>query len=262
MVAAPSTVHTNAARACVLVRLLLGRSLFLLLLALATGMQPAAAEARNSPNRIVSMNPCIDAILMEVARPQQIAAISHYSQDASATSINLVLAKRFRTTAGTAEEVIALNPDLVIAGAHVALPTVHALQRMGIALLQTRVADSVQQSRAQIMQVADAVGAPARGRQLLARIDAALARATPAPTSTPKATPRLQPTPARAEPISAVIWQGEGMVPGAGTLADELLRRTGFRNMSSEYGLQQWDLLPLEQLLAHPPQVLLTVHTS
>ena len=52
------------------------------------------------------------------------------------------------------------------------------------------------------------------------------------------------------------------MVPGAGTLADELLRRTGFRNMSSQYGLQQWDLLPLEQLLARPPQVLLSVHNN
>ncbi len=190
------------------------------------------------------MNPCIDAILMQVARPQQIAAISHYSQDASATSITLAQAMRFKTTSGTAEEVIALNPDLVIAGAHVALPTVHALQRMGIRLVQTRVADSVQQSRAQIMQVAEAVGAPQRGRQLIARIDAALARATPT----------------NAKPISAVIWQGEGMVPGAGTLADELLRRTGFRNMSRQYGLQQWDLLPLELLLAQPPQVLLTVH--
>ena len=46
------------------------------------------------------------------------------------------------------------------------------------------------------------------------------------------------------------------MVPGAHTLTDELLRRTGFRNMSSAYGLQQWDVLPLEHLLARPPRVL------
>src|SRR3546814_1618955 len=46
------------------------------------------------------------------------------------------------------------------------------------------------------------------------------------------------------------------MVPGAGTLADELLRRTGFRNMSSAYDLQQWDVLPLEYLLARPPSVI------
>src|SRR3546814_15645635 len=46
------------------------------------------------------------------------------------------------------------------------------------------------------------------------------------------------------------------MVPGAGTLADELLRRTGFRNMSSAYGLQQWDVLSLEYLLARPPSVI------
>ena len=50
-----------------------------------------------------------------------------------------------------------------------------------------------------------------------------------------------------------------GLVPGAGTLSDELLRRTGFANLSAGYGLKQWDILPLEYLVARPPRVLLSV---
>jgi len=55
-----------------------------------------------------------------------------------------------------------------------------------------------------------------------------------------------------------LIWQSGGLVPGSGTLPDELLRRGGFRNMSAAYGLKKWDVLPLEYLIAKPPRVLLS----
>src|SRR3546814_10330346 len=77
-------------------------------------MLPGIAAA--APARVVSLNPCVDSILMHVADPGQIAAISHYSHDPKATSIPLGQARRFRATYGTAEEVIALRTDLVIAG--------------------------------------------------------------------------------------------------------------------------------------------------
>ena len=199
---------------------------------------PVAAR----PMRIVSLNPCADAVLMHVAEPKQIAAISHYSHDARATSIPLRQALRFPVTSGTAEEVLALRPDLVIAGPHVALPTIHALERQKIALMRLDVAESVEQSKSQISDIAAAIGMPQRGARLNAAIDKALRASAPSDD-------RLMP---------ALIWQGSGMVPGANTLADELLRRTGFRNMSSAYGLKQWDILPLEHLLARPPRVLFT----
>lgn len=199
-----------------------------------------AAPAVARPLRIVSLNPCADAILMHIADPSQIAAISHYSQDPRATSVPLKWAMRYPATSGTAEEVLARHPDLVIAGPHVALPTIHALERQNISLMRLTVPETVEQSQSQIRQIAAALKVSQRGERLNARISAALSRTRPTDD-------RLMP---------ALIWQGGGMVPGAGTLADELLRRTGFQNMSSTYGLQQWDVLPLEHLLARPPKVL------
>lgn len=197
---------------------------------------PAVAK----PLRVVSLNPCADAVLMHIADPKQIAAISHYSHDPRATSISLDQALRFPATSGTAEEVLAKRPDLVIAGPHVALPTIHALERQNIRLMRINVPESVAQSQAQISEIAAALGVPRRGALLNAAIDSALDKARPNDRN----------------PIPALIWQGGGMVPGRGTLAEELLRRTGFRNMSSAYGLRQWDILPLEHLLARPPRVL------
>jgi iron complex transport system substrate-binding protein len=197
------------------------------------------AEAR--PARIVSINPCIDAVLMEVADARQIAAISHYSQDPRATSIPLAMAMRFPATSGTAEEVVALRPDLVLAGPHVAPSTIAALARLKVPVRQFAVPESLSQSRAQVLEIANAAGQPARGRALAARMNAAIAAAQ-------------RPGP----PRSALIWQGGGLVPGTGTLADELLRTAGFRNASAEYGLKNWDVLPLERLAARPPQLLFT----
>jgi iron complex transport system substrate-binding protein len=59
--------------------------------------------------------------------------------------------------------------------------------------------------------------------------------------------------------VPALIWQGGGLVPGSGTLANELLATTGFSNSSADYGLKRWDVLPLEPLVARPPRVLLSV---
>jgi len=211
----------------------------------------ACGEARRAPRteaphrlpRVMSLNPCIDAILVQVADPEQILSISHYSHDPDASSIPVALARRFPANAETAEEVVALRPDLVLLGPHVASATQAAIRSVGIRIESVGVPATIAESRAQVLQVARAVGHAERGRALLTRIDAALAAAAP---------------PAGAVPLPALIRQGGGLVPGEGTLAGELLARTGFRNMSGAYGLAMWDILPLEPLIARPPALLLT----
>ncbi len=208
----------------------------------------ATASAGGAPRllRIVSINPCVDAVLVRVANPAQIAAISHYSQDARSTSIPLSVAMRFKATSGTAEEVLALSPDVVIAGSHVEPSTIGALRRLGIKLVQLPVAATIAENNAQIQTIAKAAGQGVRGDRLVATINAAVRAAAPPPG---------------APVLPALIWQGGGLVPGTGTLSDDLLRVTGYRNLSASYGLKQWDVLPLEYLVARPPRVLLSVGT-
>lgn len=201
----------------------------------------AAPVVEAAPAHIVSTNPCIDAILVEVADAGQIAAISHYSKIAGSTSIPLGVAARFAATSGTAEEIIAMAPDLVLADAFSAASLGQVLHRLGVPMVSVAPPDTIAQSRAQIRSIAKAVGRPQRGEALVARIDAAVAAAAPTGPAVP-----------------ALIWVGGGLVPGTGTLPDALLRASGFHNQSADYGLQQWDVLPLERLVANPPRVLLT----
>ncbi|MGC1271438.1 MAG: iron ABC transporter substrate-binding protein, partial [Croceibacterium sp.] len=76
-----------------------------------------AAPPSGGPHpAIVSLNPCTDAVLAQVADPGQLLALSHYSQDPRASSMPLAEARRFRVIGGTVEEVLALRPDVVVAG--------------------------------------------------------------------------------------------------------------------------------------------------
>ena len=209
------------------------------MLSLSALLLVSAAPPPHQP-RLVSINPCVDAVLMQVADPAQIAGISHYSQDPRATSIPLDQARRFHATSGTAEEVVALAPDVVLTGPHVEPATLAALRRLGIAVAQYPVPATVEESEAQVRAIAAVAGHAGRGAALAARIGAAA-------------------RPTGATPVPALIWQGGGLVPGQGTLADQLLTRAGFRNLSAAYGLKQWDVLPLEYLVARPPRVLLSV---
>jgi iron complex transport system substrate-binding protein len=194
-----------------------------------------------TPSRIVSMNPCVDAILMKVADPAHIVAVSHYSHDPRSASVPVAWARQYPAVSDAAEDVIAAKPDLVIAGQHVSIQTISALQRLGIPILQVAVPESVVQSTQQITDIAAQIGRPAQGVQLNGEINAALSAAQ-----------------SQGAPVTALIWQGSGLVPGKDTLADEMLTRTGFRNLSAALGLKKWDVLPLEGLLAQPPRVLLS----
>ncbi|MFN7177014.1 MAG: ABC transporter substrate-binding protein [Thermaurantiacus sp.] len=202
----------------------------------------ALADPPGAHARIVSINPCVDALLRELAIDDRILAISHYSQDPRATSVPLEWAQHFPATGGTAEEVIAHRPDLVLAGPHVAPATLAALERLGIGIMLLPVPVTVAESVAQVRELGARLGAEEPAEALVRRIDAAVADA--AATGSDSAT--------------ALVWQAGGMVPGARTLVGDLMRQAGLRNLSAEHGLADWDVIGLERLIARPPDLLLS----
>ena len=193
---------------------------------------------------IVSVNPCADALLVRLVAPERIAAISHYSQDAGATSTPLAVANRFRATAGTAEEVIALRPSLVLASTFTPPATREAYERAGLRVVFLDSPSTVEASMAQVRQVAAAVGEGERGEAMADEIATAFAP------------PRPSPGWARDQPTALLFISGD-LANGSGTLLDDLLRRAGFRNAAADYGLAYTGRIPLERLVARPPAVVI-----
>jgi len=213
-------------------------SLLSLLLA-ACSPAPREDLPRRHPT-IVSLNPCTDAILAEVADPQQLLAISHYSHDPRASSMPLAEARAFRATGGTVEEVLALDPDVVVAGAFLPPATGQAFERLGVRVETFGIVPDLAESAAQIRRLAALAGHPERGEALLARIDAA-----------------LQGTRHDGKPVTALLWQQGGIVPGEQTLIAHLLAHAGFASHSAARGLGQGAYLALDQVLADPPELVL-----
>lgn len=205
----------------------------------AAGCAPSAPAAGNKDGAptIVSLNPCLDAILVEVAPPEQVLALSHYSRDPDGSSIPQHIAARYGVTGGTAEEVIALQPDLVLASTFLPQPTRAALERAGLKVETFGSPVTVAESAAQVRAVAQLAGRAGKGGALAADIAAA-------PTIPPP-------------PIDALLWQPGEIVAGETTLIAELMRQEGFASHAAARGMQQADAVTLEQVLADPPQVLL-----
>jgi iron complex transport system substrate-binding protein len=190
----------------------------------------------------VSLNPCSDAILAEVAVPGQLLAVSHFSHDPVSSSMGLAAAKRFRSVSGSVEEIAHLAPDVVVADVFLPATTLQGLRDLGIRVVSIGMASSVDASKAQVRELAAVAQRRAAGERLVGRIEQALARAA---------------STTRAAPVPTIVWESGGIVAGDQTLIVDLLRRTGFVNAAPARGLGQADYLPLEAMLADPPRVIL-----
>ncbi|QUL39317.1 ABC transporter substrate-binding protein [Erythrobacter sp. JK5] len=204
---------------------------------------PDEAEVSGKPT-FVSLNPCLDALLVEVAEPGQILALSHYSIDPSASSIAVERARQIGITGGSAEEVLALEPDIVLASTFIAPSTRAAFERLGLRVETFDSPATVAESVEQVRRLAGLAGDVAAGEALVQAI------ARPAHGSQGR----------RA--ISTLLWQPGQIVPGETTLIGELLRESGFASHSAERGLHQGDYVALETLLVDPPELLLVAGSS
>jgi iron complex transport system substrate-binding protein len=198
------------------------------------------------PMRIVSLNMCVDGMLVELVPHDRIAALSHYARDPQRSTISEI-AQKLPLTYETAEEVVALRPDLVLTSRHSAIATRNALKRVGIRFELFDVPNNIAGSIEQVRKVARLLGAEREGEAMVARIEKALDAA------------RL---PAGEEPLTAAIYQPGGLSAGANTVIGELMQLTGLQNVAARYGVEQYRPLPLEVLVSEPPDVLLVGETS
>ncbi|MEP7314392.1 MAG: ABC transporter substrate-binding protein [Pseudomonadota bacterium] len=188
----------------------------------------------------MSLNLCADQLLMVLLPPERIASITWLSRTEGDPAL-LPIAARLNINHGSAEEVLAVQPDLVIAGAYTTSATRSLLERSTTPLLVIESAQDWPAIRRVTRQIAAAVGATQRGEELLGDMDARLARLA-----------ATQP----ARPVRVIGWSGSGSdVPGRDTVFDTILKAAGGRNLGARpAGLGSFDL---EQVLAARPQLLL-----
>jgi iron complex transport system substrate-binding protein len=200
-----------------------------------TRLAPLEGGAR----RIVSLDLCTDQLLIELAERSAIAAVTHLAADPAVSAIPQK-ARGLASTRGGAEEVLGYDPDLILAGPFGVSPTVALLRRLGRNVVVVPLAQDLDGVRRAVRVVAEAIGEEARGRAMIAKFDARLAGISHS---------------LRAPP-TAVVYQIGGAVSGPGSLADAALTAAGFFNLASDYRTMKGGQVPLESLLAMPPELL------
>jgi iron complex transport system substrate-binding protein len=201
--------------------------------------KPAPAAGPERPSRIVSLDLCMDQLLMELVDRSRIAAVTHLAADPAVSAIP-DKARGLPTTHGGAEDVLRRVPDLVLVGPFGATGTVDLLRRLGRNVVVVPQANDFDGVRVAVRKVAAAVGEEAKGEAIVAEFDRRLA---------------LLRAPSEPRP-SAVIYQIGGSVSGPGSLADAALAAAGLRNMSAAYRLTRGGQVSLETLVAEPPDLL------
>jgi iron complex transport system substrate-binding protein len=217
-----------------------------LVLAVCVGCASAAdvgvangVETTASPRRVMSLNVCNDQLLMLLLPPERIVSITWLSRSEGDPDL-LSIAQSLPINHGSAEEVLAARPDLVLAGRFTTAATRALLKRAGVAMIEVDAASDWEGIRRITREVAAHLGQAQRGEQLIAAMDADLA-----------ALAQERPFP----PVRAMGWSGAAEdVPSGDTLFDTILQAAGGINVAAAYSWRGYDV---EQVLRLEPEVLM-----
>jgi iron complex transport system substrate-binding protein len=192
-----------------------------------------SSATANTPQRVVSLDYCADQFVLKLLPRSRILALSpdadrnfSYMRDA-ATGLPQVRP--------VAENVLVLQPDLIIRSYGGGPNAANFFQRAGIPVLQVPFANNLDDIRAMILMLADRLGAPERGAEIVADMDR-----------------RLEKLRTDSEPRSALYMTPTGVTSGPNTLVHEMLHAANLENFEQRPG---WYSLPLERLAYEQPDL-------
>lgn len=206
---------------------------------------PLQTSAADLP-RFASINLCTDQLLVTLADPEQILGLSPYARDPF-RSWDKDKAKAFRLLSGEAEDVLALQPDVVVAGRFTKRATRELLKDKGLKVAEFDPARSLDDVKKQLRQMGALVKHPDRAEAEIAKLDSAIAQA--------RAT-------AQRKPLRVLAVSRRGWVSGGENLTTSLLSAVGLRNAGGELGLKAGGFASLEAIVTLRPDLLLVTDST
>jgi iron complex transport system substrate-binding protein len=190
------------------------------------------------PPSVASINLCTDQLVLSVAAPDQILSLSWLAANPE-ESMLAEIAARYPLNYGSAEELIEIGADVVIAGSQTSPFTRQLLRRLGATIVEVEPAQSFADITRNLLTVGMAIGRSAETAQVIAAMQAHAASIRGRRAAT------LQ---------QAIVVRPGGFTIGRHTLAFDLLELAGLENSIAE--LDRWGSLSIEALLTESPDVI------
>ncbi len=207
--------------------------------ALALVCAALGAPVRAAPERVVSLNVCTDQLAFLLAGPGQLVSVSALAHDPRSSAYAEEMSG-LPANGGGAEEVVRLEPDLILAGTFTTRATVQMLERLGYEVALFAPVTSLSEVTAHMTRMGTLLGREAEAARLISEFEAGLAAIPPLPDG-----PRT------------LLYYPQGSTAGRGTMADALLDAAGLRNIAAEMGLS-YGKLHLEEAVRAAPDLILT----
>jgi len=213
------------------------RTFFAILLA-------AAALFGGPPTRVVSQTVGTDQLLVALAAPGQIAALSHLARDASFTPDVRANAGYPCLRTGGAEDILGFRPDLVLAAAYTSPETLAILRRAKVGMVVLEHFETLEELYDSTRKIGAALGRSARAEELIGQWKARVAELDK-----------------RLRGVKPVRVMAAGLYPftaGAGTTFQDMCDHAGAVNVAGEQGIRGHQPTPSEKVLTWKVDALVT----
>jgi len=203
----------------------------------------------DAPRRIVSRALASDEILLALLPEQErsrLVAVSSLSVQERYSDVVAEASAVGTTVTDRTEEIIALEPDLVLAASYSTPETRRQLELAGIPTLVLHRFGSVDDILGNVLVIGFALELDEEAQRLVARTEAEIERAA-------ERSRRLH---TDRDPLRILAY-GSGSVHAGGTVLDDLFRRLGLVNPASRGDLKAWPTVDQERLLVWRPDAVL-----
>ena len=208
-----------------------------------------AAEPAIAPVRVVSQTVGTDELLLALAMPEQVAALSHLARKPEFSAVAAEAARYPQIALGDAETILRFSPTLVLVADYSRAELVTQLRRAGVRVLVFDRYKGLEDSYVSLRLLARELGAEARAEALIAECEARVAT--------------LRSRLAGVRPVRVIAPSTYGMIPGDESTFADLCAHAGAENLGDTIGhLHGHAAAPSEQMITWPVEAVVLMGTD
>ncbi len=205
-------------------------------------VHPAFAQQPAPAQRIVSINLCLDALLIKLVEPTRVDSLYYLSANPQFSAV-AEQAKKYNLNRGLAEDIVPRNPDLVLAGTYTSADLKALLKQLKFRVEVLDLPQNLDDISAHIRRFGELVSRPVEANMMADRFEQKLVQLDEARKG--------------IKPIPGFWYSSNGVVIGSDTVENELMTRAGFHNLALDKNIVGFKQLDLEELILAQPKVII-----